>query len=443
MKKYLLPIFAIAFSGCTEKCCAPETQQELTYENIMIYSDLSSRMNKNPNDKSVISQILDYFVQECVKPGIKVNDRSSVGFSRINHYRSQCPSARIDIESIKNLTEKQKYVNSTSKDRTLKEDIGKFKDQLDCNYLENDSGGLDILSLLYNEINSSKYIKNNTNIFNGKDTTVISYVNHIFIFTDGYLEYSKESGNLELYFGYGEIEKLRQICLDENRSVREILSKCPNMRLKPLDSENNKKINLYIMETDDRGLNEETGTLKHTGELSDNNILRTVWELWAIESGFKSFTWKTVTKSGELPSDYIKSIIKSALDAPPLSFPTDFVRYGLPSDCNEYKISVPQNSMAAQTQNNAIPAQVAVEEKTIQPITDLAIPINSTIFQNTYLRETPNNSSKIIKKVSVGQAIQVLGYNKDYWKVQVDNYTGFLKKNHIFINDDLRDIQKK
>jgi hypothetical protein len=63
------------------------------------------------------------------------------------------------------------------------------------------------------------------------------------------------------------------------------------------------------METYDRGLNEQKGTLKNTGDLSDNNILRTVWEVWAIESGFRHFRWSQMTNKSTLPKNYIKSII--------------------------------------------------------------------------------------------------------------------------------------
>lgn len=66
---------------------------------------------------------------------------------------------------------------------------------------------------------------------------------------------------------------------------------------------------MYVLETYDRGLNISDGTLKHTGELSDNNILKTIWQTWAEESGFKSFTWKPLTKSSSLPKDYIKNMI--------------------------------------------------------------------------------------------------------------------------------------
>ena len=59
----------------------PETK-ELTYQNIMILSDMSSRLVNKPNkDKEEIDKILSYFVIECVKPGEKIGDKSSIYFS--------------------------------------------------------------------------------------------------------------------------------------------------------------------------------------------------------------------------------------------------------------------------------------------------------------------------------------------------------------------------
>jgi hypothetical protein len=442
MQKDLSFIFLIFLSSCTEISSVPGSRQELSYENIAIYSDLSSRMNSKPNDKAVILQILNYFLDDCVKPGLKVNDRSKIFFSRLNRFSSNCRSTSIDIESIENLTEKQEYVNNRATgDSNLNADVQRFKDQLDCNYDESDSGGLDVLSLLINEINSGNNIKQNFNICGESDTTIITYVHHIFIFTSGYLEFNQKSGDLGLYFGENDIERLRQISLLQKRSVKEILIRCPDLRLKPLKSNINQKVNLFVMETDDRGINEKTGTFKHVGELSDNQILRTVWELWAAESGFNSFTWKARTRPGNLPTDYIKTIISAVKGAEPLALPSDFVGFGFSGDCKEPRV---QRLLQTEVQKKRNPGseQQSEKENSVQQLTELSYSINSTVFQTTYLKELPNNSSKTIQKVVIGTAIQVIGFTEDYWKVLCGNQIGFLRQNHVFINDDLRAIKK-
>jgi hypothetical protein len=65
--------------------CMPETQnKQLTYQNIVILSDMSSRIRNSrfPNkDNQEIHKIIEYFKSECVKPGEKIGDKSSLTFS--------------------------------------------------------------------------------------------------------------------------------------------------------------------------------------------------------------------------------------------------------------------------------------------------------------------------------------------------------------------------
>lgn len=294
------------FFGCS---MPKEEAVVLEYDNIMIYTDLSNRLEKGPNDTMVINQITNFFVTDCVRPGIKVNDRSSISFSRVNMFKSNCSTAKIDVGEIASLEEKQLYVNDRAKTNNLSVDIHKFKETIVCNYLEKDEGGLDILSLLYNEMNSGNHIKKPTFINGENDTTTIVFYNHLFLFTDGYLEYNTKTGGSDFYFGQPQIEKVREYCRTNKIAPDEAIKNNPDFKLRPLKSENNKYVTLYIMETYDRGLNEQKGTLKNTGDLSDNNILRLVWQTWASESGFKGFVWKQMTKPSSLPKDYIKSII--------------------------------------------------------------------------------------------------------------------------------------
>jgi hypothetical protein len=304
-----LPILLIVLlEGC--KVDIPtESSNVLEYDNILIYSDLSSRMNKSPDDSMIIEQVVDYFIKDCVKPGIKVNDRSSLSYSRINYFNSNCPAGKVDIDEIKNLEEKQLFVNNKSKQKNLNESIQDFKKAVQCSYGERDKGGLDILSLIYNEVNGGNHIKKPSLLLGESDTTQIKYDNQLFVFTDGYLEFSKEDGNAAFYFGQSEIDRVRKFCMINKVSPEDALKNNPSWKLRPLKCENNKLVNLYVLETSDRGLNAQKGTLKYTGDLSDNNILKTAWELWAAESGFKHFIWKPITKASTLPNDYVKSLI--------------------------------------------------------------------------------------------------------------------------------------
>ena len=311
LKYYFSIIFLISIFGCkSDNVVLSEDQKVIEYDNIMIYSDLSSRMYKNPNDTMVINQILDFFVTECVRPGIKINDRSAISFSRINYRRSKCPSYKIDIGQIKNLEEKQKFVNNNSNKMNLNQAIEEFKNVVRCNYGERDIGGLDLISLIYEEIISGNYIKKPEYLISDSDTITLYYHNHLIIFTDGYLEFSTKSGSKEFYYGVPQIEALRKFCRTKKVSPEHAIRNNHQFKLRPLYSENNKLVNLYVLETDDRGFNSQKGTYQNTGELSDNNLLRLVWEIWAKESGFKHFEWRRMTTKNNLPNDYVKKLIK-------------------------------------------------------------------------------------------------------------------------------------
>lgn len=95
---------------CLVSCVSDSQNKNLTYQNIVILSDLSSRLdNKSPKDIEEIQKIIVYFRDECVKPGQKIGDKSSISFSAL----SDKHVTQIDINEIKKLGDKQSFVNST------------------------------------------------------------------------------------------------------------------------------------------------------------------------------------------------------------------------------------------------------------------------------------------------------------------------------------------
>lgn len=141
----------------------------------------------------------------------------------------------------------------------------------------------------------------------------------------------------------------------------------------------------------------------------------------------------TIGKS-ETPSDYNKTDINSEKKDNLLSSPMDYGRSETLFANNEEK-GIQQKQISGGNPNNNSPVKQAYI------ITAIPSPINSIIFQNTFLRDTPEPSANNIIKLSVGKAIQVIGYCEGSWKVQVDNRIGFLKRADIYINDDLRTVQ--
>ena len=288
MKKILiLCSIIVLFSSCV-----PETQNKyLTYQNIVILSDFSSRLtNKTPKDTVEIHNIVQYFKSECVKPGEKIGDKSSICFSSF----SNKVIATIDIGKIKNLGEKQQFINSTGKYKGngLTYQIDEFNLKVKNAYANIRNNGLDLISILIEKIENEPIVKEGTSLTDGVETTYINYENHIYIFTDGYLEYVNKSVNNQFYFGKNEINKVRQYCKANNMGIQTALDTNRSLCLTPIKNKKNKLVNLHILETHERDKNDILQQYAHVTGERDNEILEAVWRKWAAESGFKSFDWK-------------------------------------------------------------------------------------------------------------------------------------------------------
>lgn len=272
--------------------CGSEPQNKnLTYQNIVILSDLSSRIDNKPSkDTDEIHKIVQYFKNECVKPGEKIGDKSSICFSSF----SDKTIASIEIDKIKNLGEKQQFINSTGKYQKngLTYQIDNFENSVKNTYSNIRNKGLDLISVLIEKIENEPIIKENTYLTDGIDTTFVNYDNHIYIFTDGYLEYLDKNTNNQFYFSTSEINKIRQYCKLNKVVISKALETNSSMCLPPTKSKNNQFINLHLLETHERDKDDKAQTYKNIKGQRDNEILEAVWRKWAKESGFKSFEWK-------------------------------------------------------------------------------------------------------------------------------------------------------
>jgi hypothetical protein len=285
-------IFYILLGLVVLSSCGPELQnKKLIYQNIVILSDMSSRIDNKPNkDINEINNIISYFKNECVKPGEKIGDKSSLSFSSF----SDKIIASIDVDKIKNLGEKQRFVNSTGeyKNKGLTEEIRIFGQKVNTAYADIRNQGLDLISILSEKIQNDGIVKKDTYLTDSVDTTFVKYDNHLYIFTDGYLEYLNKDGNSQFYFGTSEIEKVRTFCRKNNTNIKRALELDSTLGLQFLKAENNKFINLHIYETHERDKNDKFLNYSHIQGLRDNEILEAVWRKWALDSGFKSFEWK-------------------------------------------------------------------------------------------------------------------------------------------------------
>lgn len=289
MKKFLSYLtFLLFISSCTVK---PKVT-ELTYQNIIMLSDMSNRISNKrfPNrDLQKIKDIVSFFNKECVKPGVKTGDRSKIFFSTFTKNNS----VEIDIEKFNySPFDKQSFVNSTGKYKNsgLNVMLKRFEDSVGVIYKNESNPGLDLISLLIEKINNESIVKKDSTIISNIDTIRFKYENNIYLFTDGYLEYSK-SNNLSFYFGDNQIKSIRNYCLLNKTDVKNALISNPKLGLPAYRSPLNKLINLHILETHERDKDVTTLGYKNDPGLRDNEILELVWKKWAIESGFKNFSW--------------------------------------------------------------------------------------------------------------------------------------------------------
>ena len=284
--------FYILFGLIVFVSCGVDSENtELTYQNIVILSDMSSRIDNRPNKDIVeIKKLLSYFKNECVKPGEKIGDKSSISYSSF----SDKMIASIDLDQIKSLGAKQQFINSTGeyKSTGLNQQLGDFENKVISSYATIRNPGLDLISVLIEKNQNDGIVKNDTYLTDGVDTTFINYDNHIYIFTDGYLEYSGKKNNSQFYFGNPEIEKVRKYCISNNIEITKALEADKSLGLTPIKAENNKFINLHIFETHERDKDDKKLIYKHNQGQRDNEILEAVWRKWALESGFKSLEWK-------------------------------------------------------------------------------------------------------------------------------------------------------
>jgi hypothetical protein len=282
-------LLAITLVSC--RSCGPKPQNKhLNYKNIVILSDMSTRLtNKPQKDIPEIFSILDYFKNECVKPGEKIGDKSSIRFSVF----SGKVATTIDINDIKHLSDKQSFINSTGKFKAdgLEKKLDEFKKTVTSIYSSVHNPGLDLISMLTEKIQNEPIIKLDTSLTNGIDTTFINYDNDIYIFTDGYLEYKNHQLNPQFYFGDENIERIRRYCSENKVDVSTALKRDKTLGLPPYFKEKNKNVVLHIMETHERDKDEILQSYRHPDGLRDNEILEAVWKKWAKESGFKDLSW--------------------------------------------------------------------------------------------------------------------------------------------------------
>ncbi|RFZ92866.1 hypothetical protein D0C36_15865 [Mucilaginibacter conchicola] len=293
MKKIILFVLSTV-AGISGYSQGTVTIKNFTYQNIIILADLSSRTKsaKFPQkDTAVIRQLVSYFKNDCVMPGKKIGDNSSISFSPFS-----LPEGRtIDLESFRDLGDKQRFINSKGKYKNagLQRKLDDLEGFARMQYKTVSNPGMDLISLLIERIEGGGLIKKDHSVTIGDEITRTHFSNHIYILTDGYLEF-KFAGNPsnEYYFGVPQIEKLRKFCVAKGLTPGKALEANSSLGLKGYASTYNRLIDLHVLETAERDKDLIYLTYSHPKGLRDNEILEAVWRKWAKDSGFRSLEWK-------------------------------------------------------------------------------------------------------------------------------------------------------
>lgn len=279
-------LFVLIFVSCTVE----SKNKYLSYNNIIIFSDLSSRVENKPlKNFEEIQKIIRFFKEECVKPGEKIGDKSAIYFAAF----SENIAASVDLNNFKSIIDKQQFINSTGiyKSNGLENRLNDFERKVKEVYSSTRNPGLDLISILVDRLEKERLVKEDRLLTDGVDTTFIKYNNHVYIFTDGYLEYVNNGGNRQFYFGISEIEKVRAYCKINNVSISKALEDNPMLCLPPYKGKMNEFVTLHVLETHERDKDDKLQTYKFPVGQRDNEILEAVWKKWAKESGFKDLIW--------------------------------------------------------------------------------------------------------------------------------------------------------
>jgi hypothetical protein len=209
---------------------------------------------------------------------------------------------------MRNSIEKSKYVNSKSIGNTLNNDLLNLKETIQCQYKTQDKSG-DILNSLNQIFVLDENIMNSQPKYYSILEASQVWENDVFLFTDGYLEFNNMK-NSKFSTPSSKIIEIRKLCLQNKKNPTDILDTYPNLKIEPILNKAFNHIKLHILETYDRGIDKTTGISKEA--ISDEIILKSLWNKWALESGFpQPITYYSFIKKNQDIKNKIITIFKN------------------------------------------------------------------------------------------------------------------------------------
>lgn len=412
MKRYLwvLVLFWPILKGCS-LFGGKEEAGNREYENIAIVSDLSwERMEAGVRDTAVIQGVMRYLAEAHSRT-------STIRFSRLNLIPSDCLVPLMELGALES-------------EEALTEGIRSFAEGVTCQYGIRDEVDLDVASLVAGIATQGDFLKEERAAGDG-----VPVNNRLMVFAEGYLDFASSQLGEGFRLGRTELDDIRQRCLASKRPVYDVLRDCPELRIRPIWHPNHEQIHLYLLETGDRGEVVE-------GDLSDNHILEVLWELWAWESGFKDFTWKSFSRQGDLPTNYISSLFVAS---PVLGKP-DMTPYGEEGACPEsadpredpVPVPVPGKKIVAIPKRAPVLYEVVAESR----IRDYEVSRVSSLIREAELLALPDPAT-VVKKLPAGTLLEIKGYGGRYYRVVVDGVAGYVREGDVYTYRNKKNVSIK
>lgn len=300
MKSPILCTLLVLISTIACKPNVTEDLVEIKHFNFLIASDLTNRVDKKENRKSVhdtllINAIVNTYVEIILPYKRSIGQKDKLAYSRISNLnRLQADRLySIDLTRFQNQGERIKYLKKGG----FTKDIKAFKESIAANYQDRNTYSGDILKFFklgINALNTELEISENVL---GSTTYKNSYQNVLFLFTDGYIEagnYDRAKAceaNRCRFLNDAFIHEIRMVAERKGISVKQVIEE-EDYGLVPVNNPLLKNWEIVVLEMDDRSLT-RSGSSSYL--VSDLEIAQAIWAKWLYESGFKKVTMLPVT----------------------------------------------------------------------------------------------------------------------------------------------------
>ena len=277
---FCLILFTTLIMSQCSKCTTQHKKFVINHSNIIIFRDFSTR--DSPRDTGELKTIfMKHFYEGSVKPKIKINDESCIQYIELPDNEVKFKK---DISTIKELKLKQYYILND-----LSNDLTKSLTEIHYNFsIKNMTNskkyGFDLISLMLFNLGHQESLKKDSKpiIAIDGDTLIKKYKNHIYVLSDGFLEFEKDNGPNEYRLNEERIDLIRTEAEKAKLKPYTFLTQHPEFCLKPTDEFIDYDIDFHLIGIETREKN--NGHYIHKDGYRDYQIIAAVWKKWAEDS---------------------------------------------------------------------------------------------------------------------------------------------------------------